>query len=160
MKHVTAGSNAERPPVATHELSGISEGMTYEFRTVFSDDDIDSFAALSGDVSPLHLDGDFARSRGFAGRVVHGVLLGGLASRMVGVHLPGANALIQSVNLRFHVPVYAGDSLRVHGVVDQVSPTTGTLVLKVTIHDENSGMVRVQGKVQVGFTAEKKEQRS
>jgi len=41
----------------------------------FSENDIERFAAWSGDHNPLHVDPEFARSAGYKQEVVHGVLL-------------------------------------------------------------------------------------
>lgn len=139
---------------ASYSISDLNEGFTFEFDRVFSVEDIDSFVEVSGDCSPLHVDGPFAESRGFSGRVVHGALVSSLASRMVGVHLPGRNALLQSMSMRYHAPVYPGEQLHVKGVVDQLSESTGTVVVKVEVTGGVGGELKAKGKVQVGFTVE------
>lgn len=124
----------------------------HAFETVVTAADLDRFAALSGDFSPLHMDGAFAARLGAAERVVHGVLLLGYLSRLVGMHLPGANGLLQTVNVRFVNPVLAGQRLRVHGRVSHLSAATRTMELKVAIENLDTGAVAARGKVQVGFT--------
>ena len=89
---------------------------------------------------------------GFGGRVVHGAYLTALVSRLVGVHLPGENALLQSVAMRFRRPVVAGARLSVTGVVDQLSEAVRTAVVKVTLRDLASGEIAAAGKAMVGFT--------
>jgi len=42
-------------------------------KTIASDD-VESFAAITGDTNPVHLDEAFARSTIFKGRVAHGML--------------------------------------------------------------------------------------
>lgn len=127
-------------------------GQEAGFEVVLSADDVDRFAALSGDVNPLHMDAGFARSRGFDGRVVHGACLTALVSRLIGVHLPGENALLQSVSMQFRRPVPAGTRLAVTGVVDQLSEAVRTAVVKVTILDAATGETAATGKATVGFT--------
>ncbi|MEQ8818221.1 MAG: MaoC family dehydratase [Thalassobaculum sp.] len=114
--------------------------------------DIDGFAALSGDVSPLHMDAGFARSRGFDGRVVHGAYLTALVSRLVGVHLPGENALLQSVAMQFRRPVPVGARLSVTGTVDQLSEAVRSAIVKVAIRNLADGETVATGKATVGFT--------
>ncbi len=79
-----------------------------------TEDHIDRFANLSGDFFALHMDGEFARSLGFQGRVAHGllglILLDGLKNQ--------ASQRFQAVaslswEWNFRKPVYPGD--RVHG---------------------------------------------
>jgi len=138
--------------VSRFAFEDLHVGQQAAFEVEVSEADVDRFAALSGDVSPLHVDAGFARSRGFGGRVVHGAYLTALVSRLVGVHLPGENALLQSVAMRFRRPVVAGARLSVTGVVDQLSEAVRTAVVKVTLRDLASGEIAAAGKAMVGFT--------
>jgi len=141
--------------VAKYTIDQIELGQKFEFEKTITQSDLDAFAALSGDISPLHMDEGFSRRRGFAGRVAHGMLLGSLLSRLVGVHLPGENALLQSVNVRFLEPVYASQRLRIAAEVEQVSRSTGVVVLKAVIENQETKGIAVRAKLQVGFTQEK-----
>src|ERR1022692_3467354 len=110
--------------VAQLTISDIFEGQSFCFDTTFPEKMIDAFAALTGDISPLHMDGNFAKQRGFNDRVVHGLLLGGLVSRLVGVYLPGRDCLLHSISMKYLAPVYANEIVRVNGTVEQISIAT------------------------------------
>lgn len=146
----SAGSGDAEP--ACYTLDDLSEGAVFELVAAISDADIDRFAEVSGDYSPLHMDEAFAKTRGFEGRVVHGLYLGALVSRAVGMHFPGKHALLQSVNLRFTAPAHAGMTIRLRATVDQVSKSVQTLILKVLIEDVATQAQLARGKVQVGIT--------
>lgn len=139
-------------PMNSYTFDQLREQLEISFETELTTAAVDGFAAATGDISPVHMGDAFAQARGFKGRVVHGVLLGGLVSQMVGVHLPGENALLQSVNLMFLSPAYIGDRVRVSAVVDQLSESTRTMVLKVAVSRLADGQVLARGKAQVGFT--------
>ena len=62
------------------------------------------FAANSGDFNPLHVDSEFAQQSRFSQRIVHGAFQIGLASALIGMHLPGRDVLLGSVNARFCHP--------------------------------------------------------
>lgn len=130
----------------------ILERMEVSFETVITGEDVDGFARAAGDVSPIHMDDAFAQSRGFKGRVVHGAMLGGLISQLVGVHLPGENALLQAMNLMFLSPAFIGDRVKVSAIVDHLSEAMRTMLLKVCVARLPDGQVLARGKVQVGFT--------
>ena len=138
--------------MASLTLGELEVGRTFSFATRINESDIDQFAKLSGDCNPLHMDRAFAQSRGFRDRVVHGAHLVGLMSRMLGMHLPGENCLLQVVQMKFSAPVYAGASIRVDGVVDQVSVAANAAVIRVSIADAESGSVLASGKANVGLT--------
>lgn len=130
-----------------------AEGMRFSFTENISEDAVDSFAELTGDRNPLHMDAAFAVASGFERRVVHGFFLGGLVSRLVGMYCPGEKALLQSSSLRFHTPVHVGDTVTVSGVIDSFSPENNVVILKIEITDAASGTLRVSGKAQAGILA-------
>jgi acyl-CoA thioesterase FadM len=72
---------------------------------------------------------------------------------MVGTLLPGECALLQRMNLSFLRPVHPGARLRVKAVVEQISVSVQTAILKVVIEDSLDGQAHARGTVQVGFTA-------
>jgi 3-hydroxybutyryl-CoA dehydratase len=137
---------------AAWTLADLTVGIEYSFEVKVEDADIDRFAALSGDRSPLHMDGDFARARGFRGRVVHGAYLVSLASRMLGMHLPGENCLLQIMQMKFAAPTYSGTLIRLTGVIDQVSEGARAAVVKLTVADAVSGGILASGKANIGLT--------
>ncbi len=94
---------------ASLEWTDLSEGMEMSFPICVGDDDMQAFADLSGDRNPLHTDDSFAREKGFRGRVVYGGLLVAYVSRMIGMHLPGKNAVWTTLDMRFKKPLFVGE---------------------------------------------------
>ena len=139
-------------------LDDITEGQETSFRTTIDRASVEAFAALTGDINPLHMDDGFAVSRGFERRVVHGALLGGYVSRLVGVFLPGRNCLLQSIRLKFLKPAYVGDEIEVMAIVTQVSRAVAVMVVDVAINRVADGERLATGSVQAGFTSERKAQ--
>lgn len=136
------------------DLEDLAVGQHAEFETVVAGDDIDRFAALSGDKSPLHVDKVFARNRGYADRVAHGAYLVALASRLVGMYLPGRNALLLAVQVSFVAPALPGARVRVRGEIAQLSDSVRSVVLRLAIHDVASEALLARGRLTVGFTAD------
>jgi 3-hydroxybutyryl-CoA dehydratase len=137
---------------ATLCLADIEVGQEASFHKNINVDDVDAFAKLSGDFSPLHMDDAFARLKGFERRVVHGAYLTGLASQIVGMHLPGQNCLLQTLQMKFVAPTYVGSLVTVVGVVDQVSIAGRAAVIQIKISNSVTGTVLATGKVNIGFT--------
>ncbi|MDQ7828776.1 MAG: MaoC family dehydratase [Armatimonadota bacterium] len=79
-------------------------------RTI-TEEDIQAFAALTGDRNPLHLDEAFARRTRFQGRIAHGLLTASLISAVLGTQLPGAGGIYLGQTLRFRRPVRPGDTV-------------------------------------------------
>ena len=135
-------------------LSDLYEGQSFCFDQTVEEAMIDNFAKLTGDVSPLHIDRAFAMQRGFKDRVVHGAILSGLVSRLVGVHLPGKNCLLLSMNMKYPAPTYPNDRVKVTGTVEQLSFFAKAMTIQVTVMNSDSQQILAKGKVIVGFTEE------
>ncbi|MFZ4696227.1 MAG: MaoC/PaaZ C-terminal domain-containing protein [Verrucomicrobiia bacterium] len=103
------------------------------FETVLDAASVDAFASLSGDRNPIHMDAASAAALGFGGRVVHGMLLSTLVSRLVGENLPGGNVLLLSVKIGFHKPALVGDRVRVEGEIVSESHSTRAIEINFRI---------------------------
>lgn len=127
----------------------IQLGDTFRLERIFSVEDVDRFAALSGDYSSLHMDDDYAVSAGFDGRVVHGMLLATLFSNLIGMRIPGKQALFLAADLAFRRPVLVGESVTALIRVTGKNPTTRTILLATEIRNTDNqvvvgGMARVK----------------
>jgi 3-hydroxybutyryl-CoA dehydratase len=132
-------------------IDSLKEGDSFSFEETISEAQVDTFAALSGDVSPLHMDAEFARGRGFRGRVAHGVLTLAFFSRMVGVYLPGKYSLLEAMNVRFQAPVYPGDRILFSAEITQVSLENRAVVIQMKAINSATRQAVARGKIQVGL---------
>lgn len=107
--------------------------------------DISDFSALSGDRAPLHTNQKFAQEAGFKGVIIHGAFLAALISRLVGMTLPGPNAVLERVDLSFRLPCYAPCQLSIHGTIRQISEAVNSLIMDVQIIAEDKSVL-VTGK--------------
>ncbi|GBD08536.1 (R)-specific enoyl-CoA hydratase [Candidatus Thermoflexus japonica] len=89
----------------------IRVGSTASWTKTITRADVETFAALTGDDNPLHLDEEFARNTRFGRPVVHGMLVAGLISAVLGRMLPGPGTIYLRQTLEFRRPVYPGDTI-------------------------------------------------
>ncbi len=92
-------------------INDISVGDTARFTKTITQADVTLFAGITGDFNPLHIDHEHAKKTRFGQPVVHGALLVGLVSTVVGMQLPGPGALYVSQSLAFKKPVFIGDTI-------------------------------------------------
>ncbi len=76
-------------------------------------EDIQLFAAISGDINPAHLDPEYARSSMFQEVIAHGMWGGALISTVLGTQLPGPGTIYIDQTLHFSRPVTLGDTVTV-----------------------------------------------
>jgi NAD(P)-dependent dehydrogenase (short-subunit alcohol dehydrogenase family)/acyl dehydratase len=113
----------------------IAVGLSAEFEREISEADVAEFARLSGDANPLHVDPAYAAGTGFGGRIVHGAFQMGLASALIGMHLPGRNVLLGSVNAKFIAPLYYPCRVTVRGEITAWNATEASGQVRVVVID-------------------------
>ena len=131
------------------KLEDIEIGQKKSFGVVVTESMLDDFAKLSGDNNPLHMDENYAKSNNFKKRVCHGMLLASFFSRLVGMYIPGKNALYFSQSLKFQHPCFVNDRIEIHGEVIDKSLATKIITLKTTISKDKRQIVDGIGKVMV-----------
>ncbi|MEI7556723.1 bifunctional enoyl-CoA hydratase/phosphate acetyltransferase [Candidatus Chlorohelix sp.] len=91
----------------------IELGETASLMRTLSQEDIELFAVMSGDVNPAHLDLEYARSDMFHKIIAHGMWGGSLISTLLGTKLPGPGTIYLAQTLKFKRPVALGDTITV-----------------------------------------------
>ena len=76
-----------------------------------TDEMIRTFAALTGDSNPVHLDDAFAATTRFGRRIAHGMLAASLISAALANDLPGPGTVYLSQSIQFKAPVFPGDTI-------------------------------------------------
>ena len=100
-----------------YRFDEIEEGQKESFSVTITEEMIESFRALTGDMNPLHQDADYAKEKGYPDKVCFGMLTASFLSTMAGVYMPGKYSLIQSVEVKFSKPVFAAISLTISAFV-------------------------------------------
>ena len=132
-----------------YTLAEMTPGLTEEFTVTVTPEMMDAFRAITGDVSPIHIDADYAKGRGYPGRVVYGMLGASFFSTLAGVYLPGEHCLLHGVECKFAKPVFIGDVLTVSGTVTEVNETFREITIKAVITNQNGQKV-TRGVIRAG----------
>lgn len=91
----------------------ITLGQTASYTKTLTEDDVTLFAAVSGDVNPVHLDAEFAATSMFKQRIGHGMWTGAIISAALALELPGPGTIYLGQSLSFRAPVFIGDTITV-----------------------------------------------
>jgi acyl dehydratase len=119
-------------------------GQKRKFTVKVTESLVNEFAKISGDYNPLHMDEQYALSTKFGKRVCHGMLLASFFSKMIGMYLPGKNALYFSQTLNFQLPCFINDEITVEGEVLEKSLASRIITIKTSIHNQD-GKCLVEG---------------
>jgi acyl dehydratase len=97
----------------------LKPGSKATFEKVFTQEDFDRFAALSGDNNPIHVDPHFCSQTRFGRTVAHGMLLYGVMSGVVQRCFDGIALTVQQ-ELIFRVPTFTGEVVRFEVEIESV----------------------------------------
>ena len=126
----------------------ITIGQEESFQVTVSEEMMEQFLQITGDVNPLHRDAAYAATRQYVDKVVYGMLTASFFSTLAGVYLPGRYSLIHSVETKFLRPVYVGDMLKVSGTVKEKEDAYRMLILNLLIKNREGEKV-VKGTMQI-----------
>ncbi|KAK4322612.1 hypothetical protein Pmani_006643 [Petrolisthes manimaculis] len=100
--------------LCTTPITNVSykEGDVATVQRTITQKEVEEFARLTGDWNPIHTDTASAKSR-FEQCIVHGALLNGVVSGVIGTRLPGPGTVVARQELYFPNPCYTGEELLV-----------------------------------------------
>ena len=120
-------------------------GMEFSWSFHFSERDMKTFASLSQDYSPIHLDNSFAQSKGFDSPIIYGLLLSSQMSRLIGQELPDRHAILTSIKMDFLQPCFPNNLLIFHA--ELISTSEAALFLEFKCKIMNGDVTASRGKV-------------
>lgn len=92
-------------------IEKIEIGMSASYSQTVSDADVKSFAGISGDRNPVHIDENYAQNSRYKRRIAHGLMTASYFSALFGTKIPGEGCVYVSQSLNFKRPVYIGDTV-------------------------------------------------
>jgi len=95
----------------TYDELNIGDSASYT-RTL-TEEELILFAAVSGDVNPVHLDKEYASKTLFKERIAHGMWSGALISAALATVIPGPGTIYLEQSLNFKRPVKLEDTLTI-----------------------------------------------
>lgn len=125
-------------------IGEISVGDWAEVAKTISESDVYTYAGVTGDFNPAHVNEHYASSTFFKRRIAHGLLSAGLISNVLGTQLPGTGSLYISQDLNFTAPVFIGDTVTARVEVVTVMDAKNRVALK-TICTNQDGVVVIHG---------------
>ena len=143
-----APSGTPAPNLVNRPFDEIRVGDTASLTRKLTRTDIKTFAVLSGDLNPTHVDDDFARQLGDGHLVAHSMMSGALISSVLGNELPGPGTRYLRQDLRFVRAVEADDAITATVTVREKRPANATVVFDCRCANQR-GEVVAEGTAEV-----------
>ncbi len=129
------------PEIGNTTYDEITIGQTATYSKRVEERDVLLFAAVSGDVNPVHLDAGFAAATVFGERIAHGMLTGAIISAALAMELPGPGTIYLGQTLRFRRPVKLGDTVTVELEVVAKKDRRSTVTLECRASNQAGELV-------------------
>ena len=126
---------------APRDFASFAIGDTATFSKTITEADILSFAAVSGDTYPLHVDAEYAKTTRFGQRIAHGMLSASLLSTVNALMLGTPDGIYVEQSLRFRRPVYIGDTLTATSELTAIDAVKRRLSCATTVHNQHGKIV-------------------
>jgi 3-hydroxybutyryl-CoA dehydratase len=130
------------------KFAELTIGQQASMSKTISEYDVYTFAGVTGDFNPVHINSEFAKKSMFGERIAHGMLSAGLISAVIGTSLPGANTIYMGQELSFRAPVKFGDTITATVEVLEKIEGKNRVILKTTVTNQD-GKVVTDGKATV-----------
>ncbi len=113
-------------------IEDLEIGQKIKFSKFVNQSDIDSFANITGDYNPVHIDETYAQKTIFKRNIAHGFLTASYISAAIGTELPGPGCIYLNQSLKFLAPVYPGNTVDVIIEVKSVNLERKRVILNTT----------------------------
>jgi len=132
------------------DIKNFYVGQSEEYIKKFTEDEIESYARITGDYNYIHMDEEKAKKSFFKGRIVHGQLVGGLISALLGMKLPGGGNIYLQQSLEFLKPVRIGDTIKAKVIITEINEKKKVIVLDTfCLNEDEEEVLRGKAKVLV-----------
>lgn len=116
-------------------------GSRFTATKKITDDVIRSFAQLSGDFNPIHIDEDFASKTRFGKRIAHGMISGALLSAVLGTEFGEKQVVYMSQTMRFIAPVFIDDTITATATVKHIREDKPVVTVETVVTNQDEQVV-------------------
>lgn len=123
------------------EVTEFRIGQSGTFSKTLTQTDVYSYAGISGDFNPVHVNEMEAKNSLFGKQVVHGMLTASLISTVIGTVMPGKGSIYLGQNVKFLKPVFFGDTITAVVTVLEIDVERSVLKLQTQEFNQYNDMV-------------------
>lgn len=119
----------------------LKSGDSYFTKRVVLDETVKEIADISGDINPIHLNDDYAKSTVFGKRIAHGLFCLNEISAILGNFLPGPGTILINEEFKYKKPVFIGDCITTKVEIIDVKKEKNIYVLRAECKNQNEDTV-------------------
>jgi len=114
----------------------LKPGDTYTKEIVFRQEDVETFASITGDHNPIHTNVQYAANTSFKQPVVHGMFAASAFSGVLGMTFPGKGSIALYRELTFIRPVFVDQTYSMHFKIIEIDYQKHQGLIKSTLKNK------------------------
>jgi len=120
-------------------------GDTFNHTFKFTQAQVDSFAQISGDNNPIHLDAEYAAQTQFKKPIIHGIFSASIFSKYFGTVWPGEGSIYLGQTIQFLRPMYVETEYEMQAVIKEIESARNKATIACKIIDKATGKSTMTG---------------
>lgn len=137
-------------------IEEIKIGDSHSQEVIILEENVETFGAITNDYNSVHFDSEYASTTMFKKRISHGMYVGSLFSKIIGMDLPGIGSIYVSQSLQFKRPVYFNDTIKASIVVREINVERNRVYFDCTAYNQDGDIV-ISGEAEVMPPKKKKQ---
>jgi acyl dehydratase len=127
------------------KIKVIKPGEVYRETFSFTQDEVNSFAQITGDKNPVHLDAEYAATTVYKKPIIHGILGASILSKALGMEFPGEGTIYLKQEMNFKRPMYVDVIYEAIMTVKEVNQEKHQAIIETKIAEKETGKVNLIG---------------
>lgn len=124
----------------------------FQYKTRFTQKDVEVFSDLTGDKNPIHLNRTFAEKSEYGRQIVQGMLIATAFSKVFGTMWPGEDSIYISQDILFISPVYVETDYILNFECENVDRERKIGTIKASlVNDSGVELVKLKAKIKSSF---------
>lgn len=123
------------------DINNYYVGQTAEYIKELGENEVKLYAQITGDYNYMHMDEEKAKKSFFKGRIVHGLLTGGLISALIANKLPGQGNIYLSQSFEFVRYVRIGENVKAKVIIKEIDKKKKIITLDTFCFNQKDEMV-------------------
>ena len=128
----------------------MNKGAIFFSSYIVDRDLFSGFTSIFKDENPLHINEQFAISKGFKDKVMYGNILNGFLSHFIGECLPIKNVIIHSQDIKYIKPFFLEDTIELKAILTDYYDSVNVAKFNFEFFNQQQLLI-AKGKIQIGI---------
>ena len=123
----------------------IETGQEFRHKFSYTQQDVNDYARVSGDVNPLHVDEAAGKASMFGRCIIHGYLGASVFTKLFGTTIYADGNIYMMQNLKFLKPMFTGNEYEAVVTVKEIFADKNRILYTTEVFDASTGDKTITG---------------